>query len=126
MAIGRIRRGPISVSISACARSRDSGQESVGTDLSGGAIPIPGGAGTDGAETLWGRMTVFVVLGIILTVAGLVGVLWCIRAATRLKRTELSDDAVREAIRRLVLGHTTAIGAAFLGLGLLLVGLLLQ
>lgn len=71
-------------------------------------------------------MTVFVAPGIILTVAGLVGVLWCIRVATRLKRTELSDGAVKAAIRRLVLGHTMAIGTAFLGLGLLLVGLLLR
>ena len=70
--------------------------------------------------------SVFVVVGIALSLAGLAGVLWCIRGAARLKRAELSDDAVRSELGRLMLAHTAAIGAAFLGLGLLTVGLLLQ
>jgi hypothetical protein len=71
-------------------------------------------------------MAVFVVFGIVLVLAGLAGVLWCIRAAARLRRAELSDDAIRAELGRLVFVHTAAIGAAFLGLGLLVVGLLLQ
>jgi hypothetical protein len=71
-------------------------------------------------------MTAFVPIGIVLSLAGLAGVLWCIRAAARLKRAELSDDAIRAELGRLVFAHTAAIGAAFLGLGLLVVGLLLQ
>ena len=71
-------------------------------------------------------MAVFVAVGIVLVLAGLAGVLWCIRAAARLRRAELSDDAIRAELGRLVFAHTAAIGAAFLGLGLLVVGLLLQ
>lgn len=71
-------------------------------------------------------LTVMIVIGVVLALAGLSGVLWCIRAAARLRRAELSDDAVRAEINRLVLAHAAAIGAAFLGLGLLTIGLLLQ
>ena len=75
---------------------------------------------------LWRGMTVLVIFGIILSLAGLAGILWCIRRAARLKRAELSDDAVRAELGRILRAHAAAIGAAFIGLGLLVVGLLLQ
>ena len=74
-------------------------------------------------------MSVFSILiafGIVLSLAGLAGVLWCARAASRLKRAELSDDAVRAEIHKLVFIHMAAIGTACLGLGLLTAGLVLQ
>lgn len=87
------------------------------------------GAGLGAAGTLWRSMSVFsifVAVGIALSLAGLAGVAWCIRVAARLKRADLPDDAVRSELGRLMFAHTAAIGAAFLGLGLLAVGLLLQ
>ena len=71
-------------------------------------------------------MTVVIWIGAILAVLGLVGVLWCIRKAAWLKRAELDDDAARTEINRLIFGHMAAIGTAFLGLGLLVMGLLLS
>ena len=71
-------------------------------------------------------LSIFVAVGLALSLAGLAGVAWCIRAAARLKRADLPDDAVRTELGRLMFAHTAAIGAAFLGLGLLTVGLLLQ
>ena len=71
-------------------------------------------------------MVALVAIGILLSVAGLAGILWCIRSAARMKRADLSDDALRAEIGRLVFAHTAAIGTAFIGLGLLAVGLLLQ
>ncbi|HET7410994.1 MAG TPA: hypothetical protein VFJ13_12420 [Paracoccaceae bacterium] len=71
-------------------------------------------------------MTVFIVLGIVLSLAGLAGVLWCIRRAARLKRAELSDDAAGAELGRIVLVNMAAIGTASIGLGLLVIGLLLQ
>ena len=87
--------------------------------------PRPAGLGRP--EGVWRGMAVLVVIGIVLALAGLAGVLWCIRKAARLRRAELSDDdAVRAELGRLVFAHTAAISTAFLGLGLLSVGLLLQ
>lgn len=71
-------------------------------------------------------MVVLVATGLVLALAGLAGVLWCIRSALRLRRAELSDDAAKAELGRLVFAHTAAIGAAFVGLALLTVGLLLQ
>ena len=74
-------------------------------------------------------MIAFVIVGALLSLAGLGGVLWCIRRAARLRRTgpagEVPDSEVRAELGRLVFVHTASIGAAFLGLGLLVVGLLL-
>ena len=71
-------------------------------------------------------MVAFIVIGLVLSLAGLAGVLWCIRMAARLKRADLPASAVQSELSRLILAHMAAIGAAFLGLGLLVVGLLLR
>lgn len=70
-------------------------------------------------------MVAFVVIGVLLSLAGLAGILWCIRRAARLRRSEIPDSDVQAELGRLVFAHTASIGAAFLGLGLLVVGLLL-
>ena len=70
-------------------------------------------------------MMALVVIGAVLAVAGLGGVLWCIRHAAWLRKAELADDKVRGELNKLIFAHMAAIGSAFLGLGLLVVGLLL-
>jgi hypothetical protein len=70
-------------------------------------------------------MVAFVVIGILLSLAGLAGLFWCIRRAALLRRGDVPDSDVRAELGRVVFAHTAAIGAAFLGLGLLIVGLLL-
>jgi hypothetical protein len=70
-------------------------------------------------------MVAFVVIGSLLSLAGLGGLVWCIRRAARLRRVTMPDNEVRSELGRLVLAHTASIGAAFLGLGLLVIGLLL-
>ena len=57
---------------------------------------------------------------------GLAGVIWCIRKAMWIKRAGLDDDAARAEISRLVFVHMAAIGGAFLGLGLMVAGVLLS
>lgn len=64
-------------------------------------------------------------IGGVMSVLGLLGVLWCIRKAAWLRGAEMDDDSMRAELNRLVFGHTAAIGLAFLGLGLLTFGLLL-
>ena len=71
-------------------------------------------------------MTVLIAIGTVVALAGLGGVLWCIRHAAWLRKAELSEDDTRVQLNKLIFGHTAAIGAAFLGLGILVVGILLN
>ncbi len=70
-------------------------------------------------------MVVMIWIGAALTIAGLGGVLWCIRKAVWMKRTKLDDQAIRSEIGRLIFVNMAAVFAAFLGLGLLVTGLIL-
>lgn len=72
------------------------------------------------------RMTVIIAIGTALALTGLCGVLWCMRQAAWLRKADLSEDRVKAEVNRLIFAHMAAIGSAFLGLGLLLVGVLLQ
>lgn len=71
-------------------------------------------------------MIVLVPLGIVLTLAGLGGIFWCIRKASWIRKAELEPDAVQAELNRLIFVHMAAIGGAFFGLGLLVVGLILR
>lgn len=70
-------------------------------------------------------MTAMIVIGTAMTVAGLAGLVWCIRKARWLKGADLDADATRTVLSKLVFVHMAAIGGAFLGLGLVLVGVIL-
>ena len=76
-------------------------------------------------------MQAMIWIGAVLTVLGLAGLVWCIRKAAWLKRVQtegegLDDKQAQSEIGRLIFGHMAAIGAAFLGMGLLVAGLLLS
>ena len=71
-------------------------------------------------------MSMMITIGAVLALTGLAGVLWCIRKAMWLKRAQLDDDTVRTELNKLIFAHMASIGAAFLGLGLLVVGILLS
>lgn len=71
-------------------------------------------------------MIALIIIGAMLTLAGLGGVLWCIRKAVWLRKAELEADMVQVELNRLIFVHMAAIGAAFLGIGLLVAGLLLR
>ena len=62
--------------------------------------------------------------GVALTLLGLVGVISCIFKARALK-TEPDDAKVRAAMHGLVALNMGSVGAAFMGLGLMVVGLIL-
>lgn len=71
-------------------------------------------------------MGVIIAIGAVLSVLGLFGVLWCIRKAAWMKNAELDAETARNEINRLIFAHMAAIGSAFLGMGLLVTGLLLS
>jgi len=71
-------------------------------------------------------MKVFLTIGVILTVLGLCGVLWCIRRASWLRSANIDADAVRTHLNKLIFAHMASVGAAFMGLALVVVGVLLS
>ena len=73
-----------------------------------------------------GAMTLMIWIGAVLAVLGLLGVLWCLRKAAWLRKAELEETAVRTELQKLIFAHMAAIGAAFLGMGLLVTGILLS
>ena len=71
-------------------------------------------------------MVVMIWIGAVLSVIGLIGVLWCLRKAAWLRKAELDDATARTEIQRMIFVHMFAIGFAFLGLGLLVTGTFLS
>ena len=70
-------------------------------------------------------MTLVFYAGVALTLVGLAGILWFIHRARRLRRTDADDATVQAELRALVLLNVAAVGLAFLGLAITVVGLIL-
>lgn len=71
-------------------------------------------------------MKALIWIGAVLAVLGLIGVLWCVKKAAWLRKAELEEAQTKIEIQRLVMVHMVAIGGAFLGMGLLVSGILLS
>lgn len=63
--------------------------------------------------------------GVVITLVGLIGILWFIRGARRLKKHNADDRTIHAELRSLVSLNIAAFGLAFLGLAVALVGLIL-
>lgn len=70
-------------------------------------------------------MVWLVILGAIVTLAGLAGLGLCIRRAAALKGAAQDPDAVRARLHGLVALNMASVGVAFIGLALVVVGLIL-
>ncbi|MEL6679661.1 MAG: hypothetical protein AAFQ51_13230 [Pseudomonadota bacterium] len=71
-------------------------------------------------------MTIMIYVGAALVVLGLVGIGYCLREAARLKKLAQEDpEAVRSRLHGLVAVNMGAVGLAFMGLALVVVGLIL-
>ena len=89
--------------------------------------PSVAGLLASAAAARYGRaMAALIWIGAVLSVLGLAGLLWCIRKAAWIKGAELDAETVQGELNRLIFVHMAAIGGAFLGMGLLVVGLLLR
>lgn len=63
--------------------------------------------------------------GIVLTLAGVGLLLWCIFLALRAKRSGLSDQAMKVALQRVVVLNLAALAISALGLMAVVIGLIL-
>ena len=70
-------------------------------------------------------MTIIFYTGIATTLVGLAGIVWFFRRARRLRETESDDATVQAELRALVLLNMAAVGVAFFGLAIAVVGLIM-
>jgi hypothetical protein len=63
--------------------------------------------------------------GAILSVAGLVGLVLCILKVARARRANLGDEALREAVRKVVPLNMAALFLSMIGLMIVIVGIFL-
>ncbi len=63
--------------------------------------------------------------GVATTLVGLAGILWILRRARRLREAEADDASVQAELRALVLLNMAAVGVAFIGLAITVIGLIL-
>ncbi|HSF95723.1 MAG TPA: hypothetical protein VLA52_11920 [Thermohalobaculum sp.] len=70
-------------------------------------------------------MTILFYIGIALTLVGLAGIGWFIVRVKRLKDVQRNDAEVQAELRALVLLNTGAVGLAFMGLAMTVVGLIM-
>lgn len=70
-------------------------------------------------------MTLVFYAGIAIAALGLAGILWFIKRARRLRRSEADDATLQAELRALVALNVASVGLAFLGLAIAVVGLIM-
>ena len=70
-------------------------------------------------------MTLVFYTGVATTLAGLAGLAWFFRRARRLRETDPDDATVPAELRALVVLNMAAVGVAFIGLAITVIGLIL-
>ena len=70
-------------------------------------------------------MTLVFYTGVATTLVGLAGIAWFFHRARRLRETDSDDATVPAELRALVVLNMAAVGVAFIGLAITLIGLLL-
>ena len=63
--------------------------------------------------------------GAVLTAVGLAGIVWCIVAVARAKRSALDDGAMRDTMQRVVAVNMGALAGSMLGLMAVVLGIML-
>lgn len=71
-------------------------------------------------------MGALVTVGIVLTLLGVVGLIWCIVIALRARRSGLPDDEIRARLQKVVALNLGALLLSALGLMAVAVGLILR
>ncbi len=70
-------------------------------------------------------MDAMIWIGAGMAVVGLAGLAWCIRRAMEMKKSPLPPEEAQGVFHRLIAVNMASVAFAFLGLGLLIVGLIL-
>ena len=71
-------------------------------------------------------MEVLVWSGAVVSVCGLAGLVWCILRVARARRAGLSDEELREAVRKVVPINMGSLGLSVIGLMMVILGISLS
>ena len=69
---------------------------------------------------------IMISLGLVFIVLGLSGLVYCINLARRIKTMNPNDEEIKSAFYRISAANMASMGAAFLGLALVLAGLIID
>lgn len=70
-------------------------------------------------------MEILVWAGALVSLLGLIGLIWCIFKVWKARKSGLSDEALRKAVRKVVPLNTAALFISVLGLMMVIVGIML-
>jgi len=70
-------------------------------------------------------MEILIWIGTILSLLGLLGLLWCIRTVLRAKKTAVSDNELKISLKKVVPLNMAALFLSAIGLMLVILGILL-
>ncbi len=70
-------------------------------------------------------METLVWIGAALTIAGVIGLFWCILKVNAARRENLDDEALRARVQKVLPWNLGALGLSALGLGCVVAGILL-
>lgn len=71
-------------------------------------------------------MEILIWLGAAVSLAGMVGLIWCIMTVWKARKAGLSDDALRRAVQKVVPINTAALFLSVIGLMMVVIGILLS
>lgn len=71
-------------------------------------------------------MAALIWIGALVSLAGLAGIGWSVRLATRAKGNGQNDDQIRAALQAALLWNMAALGLSAMGLALVVVGIILR
>ena len=70
-------------------------------------------------------MGILIWAGTLVSVVGLIGLIWCILRVARARRSGLDDDALREEVRKVVPLNMGALFLSVIGLMMVILGIFL-
>ena len=70
-------------------------------------------------------MEILIWIGSILSLLGLVGLLWCIKTVLRAKKAAVSDEELRMSLKKVVPFNMAALFLSAIGLMLVILGIML-
>ena len=70
-------------------------------------------------------MEILIWIGSILSILGLVGLLWCIKTVLRAKKAAVSDEELRMSLQKVVPFNMAALFLSAIGLMLVILGIML-
>lgn len=71
-------------------------------------------------------MEILIWLGAAVSLAGLVGLIWCIMTVWKARKSGLNEEAMRAAVQKVVPINTAALFLSVIGLMMVVIGILLS